>query len=168
MEDGIRAVIPEPPVAAIGFSMGAQALLRIEADTPGTFERLLVAGIGANLFVPADRRQPDMVADAILGRREATDPLTRAFRQSAVTPPNEPEAMAACLRRGAAPITEEDLAKVACPVLVLVGDADPVAVPADRLVAALPAARLVTLKGADHLGTMKSFEFLDAALEFLG
>src|SRR5688572_2057341 len=43
VEDAIRAVIPEAPVAAIGFSMGAQALLRIEADAPGTFERLLVA-----------------------------------------------------------------------------------------------------------------------------
>jgi len=57
---------------------------------------------------------------------------------------------------------------VRCPVLVVVGDRDTVAMPPDALLAALPDARLTTVKGADHLGTMKGFGFLDAALGFLG
>ena len=51
-------------------------------------------------------------------------------------------------------------------VLVALGDRD-FAAPGDRLVAALPDARLVTLRGVDHFATPKSFDFIDAALDFL-
>ena len=53
-----------------------------------------------------------------------------------------------------------------CPVLVVVGENDFV-LPADRLVAALPDATLRTLRRTDHFATPESFDFIDAALEFI-
>jgi pimeloyl-ACP methyl ester carboxylesterase len=164
VEDGIMAAIEgiDEPVDAVGFSMGGRALLVLAGRHPERFRRLVVGGIGANLFMGGDRSAAEAVAAAIRGEREPVDPISRAFRQAAVTPPNDPIAMAACLLREQPPL---DLAAVAHPVTVVAGDADPIAWPADQLVAALPTATLKRLKGVDHLGTMKDFAFLDAAVD---
>lgn len=150
-------------VDAVGFSMGARLLLALEGRQPGTFGRIVVGGVGANLF--AEQRDASPMADALESGGEVLDPLARAFASVAHTPPNDPQALAACLRRPHPPL---DLAAVRCPVLVVVGDRDTLAMPPDQLVESLPDAQLVTVKGADHLGTMKGFGFLDAALGFLG
>jgi pimeloyl-ACP methyl ester carboxylesterase len=52
------------------------------------------------------------------------------------------------------------------PTLVAVGDRDFV-LPADVLVDALPHAEFVSLRRTDHFATPESFDFIDAALEFL-
>ena len=165
MEDDVRAALVAGPVDAVGFSMGARLVLTLEALQPGTFGRIVVGGIGANLFTAGD---PEPMARAIESGGETLDPLARAFVSVASTPPNDPKALAACLRRPAPRLGREELGRVRCPVLVVVGSADTLALPAEPLVEALPDARLVTIKGADHLGTMKGFGFLDAALGFLG
>jgi pimeloyl-ACP methyl ester carboxylesterase len=64
------------------------------------------------------------------------------------------------------PLTDEALARITCPVLVVLGDQD-FAGPADPLLERLPHARLVTLRGVDHFATPKNFGFIDAVLEFL-
>jgi pimeloyl-ACP methyl ester carboxylesterase len=151
-------------VDVVGFSMGARMALCIEAMFPGTFGRIVAGGLGANLFA---EREPSTMADALEGRGEALDPLGRAFVAAAHQPPNDPLAMAACLRRPQPSLGPEELARIRCPVLVVVGDRDTVAMPPDQLVAALPDARATLVRGADHLGTMKGFGFLDAALGFL-
>jgi pimeloyl-ACP methyl ester carboxylesterase len=165
MEPAVRALIGEAgAVDAVGFSMGARLVLVLEAQQPGTFGRIVVGGIGANLFAGGS---PEATAKAIESGEGALDPMSRAFVTVAQQPPNDPQALAACLRRRQPPLGEAELARVTCPVLVVVGDQDNLAMPPDRLVDALPDARLVTLKGADHLGTMKNFGFLDAVLDFL-
>jgi pimeloyl-ACP methyl ester carboxylesterase len=151
-------------VDVVGFSMGARMALCVEAMWPGTFGRIVAGGVGANLFA---EREPSTIADAFEGKAEALDPLGRAFLAAAHQPPNDPFAMAACLRRAHPPLGRDELARITCPVLVVVGDRDTVAMPPDQLLEALPDARLTLVKGADHLGTMKGFGFLDAALGFL-
>jgi pimeloyl-ACP methyl ester carboxylesterase len=152
-------------VDVIGFSMGARMALCIEVAHPGTFGRIVAGGVGANLFVA--ERNPSGMADALEGKGEALDPLGRAFVTVAHQPPNDPLALAACIRRPLPPLGAAELATIRCPVLVVVGDQDTIAMPPDQLLAALPDARLATVKGADHLGTMKGFGFLEAALGFL-
>ena len=61
----------------------------------------------------------------------------------------------------------DGLARITCPVLVVIGDKD-FAGPADELIEKLPDARLVVLRNVDHFATPKDFGFIDAALEFLG
>jgi pimeloyl-ACP methyl ester carboxylesterase len=166
MEERIHDLISDVgAVDVIGFSMGARMALCIEAMHPGTFGRIVAGGVGANLF--AAERNPSGMADALEGRGETLDPLGRAFVTVAHQPPNDPLALAACIRRPLPPLGPAEMAAIRCPVLVVVGDRDTVAMPPDQLIAALPDAKLATVKGADHLGTMKGFGFLEAALGFL-
>jgi pimeloyl-ACP methyl ester carboxylesterase len=165
MEEEVRAAIASVgPVDAVGFSMGARLLLVLESQRPGTFGRIVVGGVGHNLFQSGDH---EPMAHAIETGNDTLDPLSRAFVSVASTPPNDRRALAACLRRSQPPLGIEELSRVACPVRVVVGDRDDLAMPPDPLLDALPDASLVMVKGADHLGTMKGFGFLDAALGFL-
>lgn len=151
-------------IDAVGFSMGAVQLLHLATRTPERFRRLVLAGIGENVFEPQDASS---VADAIESGIEPEDNAAgKFFVQSSKIPGNDPLALAACMRRMHRPLTEPDLAGVDLPVLVVLGDKDFVG-SADRLVAALPDARLVMLRNTEHFATPRSFGFFDAALEFL-
>jgi len=166
LENSVIAVMPSSgQVDAVGFSLGAQLLLRVASSSPERFRRLVVAGVGENVFVRPD---PEPAAKAIETGlpAEGDHQATRAFVRFATAPGNDPAALAACMRRPSLPLTDEELARVAVPVLVVLGDRDFVG-PADRLLKALPDARLTSLTGADHFGTPKDFRFVDAALGFL-
>ncbi|MGH8979383.1 MAG: alpha/beta fold hydrolase [Acidimicrobiia bacterium] len=164
LEAGVAAALPDEPVDAIGFSLGAQLLLRLAAVEPARFERLVVIGVGANLFRHDDT---DRLARAFEAGIEPEDVGARVFVSVAAQAGNDPLAIAACLRRPASPFSAEELARVTCPVLVVLGDRD-FAGPADALLEALPDARLVTLRGVDHFQSVREFACIDAALDFIG
>jgi pimeloyl-ACP methyl ester carboxylesterase len=161
---GSSAVGAVDVVDVVGFSMGARIALLIEVAHPGTFGRIVVGGLGNNLFEPRD---VEPVALAIEGNGEATDPLVRAFASAASTPPNDPAALAAFLRGAHRRVWPEDLATVRCPVLIAIGSEDVLVRPVEPLVSALEDSVVVTIPGVDHLGTMKGYGFLEAAFEFL-
>jgi pimeloyl-ACP methyl ester carboxylesterase len=162
----VRALPPDRPVDAIGFSLGANLLLRVAAADPGRFRRLVVGGVGASLFQGGDSEAAARAVET--GDSEEGDSaVAQAFTVFAQAPGNDPAALAACLRRPSTPLRPADLAPLDRPVLVVLGDRD-FAGPADPLIAALPNARLVSLHGADHFGTPKDFRFIEAALKFLG
>lgn len=166
LESRIAAELPAgEPVDAIGFSLGARVILTLAAGAPERFGRIVVAGVGANLFRDDD---PELLAAAIEAETQSEHPWATYFRQMAHSPGNDPVALVAYLRRphGAA-LTDEALARIVNPVLVVLGDRDH-AGPADPLLAKLPHATYVELAGTDHFATPKSFAFIDAALEFLG
>ena len=50
LTERIVDALPAEPVAAIGFSLGALTLLRTAMRHPERFERLVLAGIGQNVF----------------------------------------------------------------------------------------------------------------------
>jgi pimeloyl-ACP methyl ester carboxylesterase len=163
LDRAVEAQLPDETVDAIGFSLGAQLLLRIAARTPQRFGRLVVIGVGANLF----RTDPAVVlADAFEHGHEPDDLTARLFVQLARSAGNDPLAMAALLRRTEEPYTPEELAGVTCPTLVVIGDKD-FAGPADPLVAALPNATLRMLHGVDHFRATSEFACINAALEFV-
>jgi pimeloyl-ACP methyl ester carboxylesterase len=162
----VETALPaEGQVDALGFSLGGQLLLRVAARRPERFQRIAIGGVGDNIFRPSTS---DQAAQAILSGApgEGDHEAAGAFARFAQAPGNDPEALAACMRRPHEPLTVEELASVKVPVLVVLGDRD-FAGPADQLMAALPEARLVTLAGADHFGTPKDFRFIDAVVEFL-
>jgi pimeloyl-ACP methyl ester carboxylesterase len=158
------ALPPDEVVDAVGFSMGAVQLLHLATRRPERFRRLVLSGIGENVFRSHDTSK---VAEAIeAGIEPEDDATTKFFVQSSLIPGNDPKALGACMRRMHSPLTEADLARVTFPVLVVLGDKD-FAGPADRLMAALPDAELVTLRNTEHFATPRSFGFFDAALDFL-
>jgi pimeloyl-ACP methyl ester carboxylesterase len=163
MEALVAAQLPDEPVDAIGFSLGARVLLTIACDHPERFERLVLTGVGANLL---RTEGSDLILRAIEGDGDPTNPVVQYFAGLAEQPGVDRDALAACLRSPRPVLTPERLATVQVPVLVIIGDKD-FAGPGEPLVEALPTARLVTLRNVDHFATPKDFGCIDAALDFL-
>jgi pimeloyl-ACP methyl ester carboxylesterase len=160
---GVAEVLPARPVDAIGFSLGARTLLELASERPERFRRLVVSGVGANLF---RRDGSDVIARALRGEGDTANPVARYFAGLAAHPDADPLALAALMEAGGRPVTAGDLASVTTPTLVVLGEND-FAGPPDPLVEALPDARLVVLPRTDHFATPKSFKFMDAALGFI-
>lgn len=163
LHDWVLDQLPDEPVDAIGFSLGAKTLLLAAAAQPGRFNRLVVAGAGSNLFVQDGGSA--ILAEA-LEAGDAAEVSARYFLEHARRSGAEPAGLARLLRSEQGVVTKELLAGVTVPTLVVLGDRDFVA-PADPLVEALPDVRFVSLRGVDHFSTPKDFGFLDAALDFL-
>lgn len=158
--------LPEGPVDAVGFSLGALTLLDAAVDNPSRFRRLVLAGIGSNVF-ESDEEATNRIIAAIESDGETDDNRARLFAQYAHQPGNDPVALAAIMRRGGkARLTAADLGALTMPILVAVGDQDFV-LPADPLLDALPTAAFASLRRTDHFATPESFDFIDATLEFL-
>ncbi len=167
----ILATLPDRPVDAVGFSLGALTLLRLAIDHPARFDRLVLAGIGSNVLEPDDSAA-ELIRDGLERTAAGDDPaeldnVARLFVQYATQPGNDLAALTAIMQRPPAePITVEMISGITCPVLIVVGDRDFVH-PGDALAAALPNGRCETLRNVDHFATPDSFGFFDAALEFL-
>ena len=163
--------LPDEPVDAIGFSLGAMTLLRLAIAQPNRFQRIVLAGVGANIFDRDDSGTKAIVAGletvAAGGDASSLDNTVRLFTQYASQPGNDLAALTAVMKRPpSAGITAEECATVTCPVLVVIGDKD-FAHPGDELAASFPNGRCETLSGVDHFATPESFGFFDAALEFI-
>jgi pimeloyl-ACP methyl ester carboxylesterase len=155
------------PIDAVGFSMGALTLLRTATEHPNAFRRLVLAGIGKNVFERDDDRTAKII-QAVDGNGDLEDNTSRLFAQYAGQAGNDAAALSAVLRQPQRiRLDHEVLAGVNCEILVIVGDKDFV-FPADALVDALPNASGKVLRNIDHFATPESFDFVDAALEFLG
>jgi pimeloyl-ACP methyl ester carboxylesterase len=162
--DVFGSLPPQRPIGAVGFSAGADLLLRLAIGHPGHFERIALLGLGDNAFEEGD---PGLIVEALVGDDEPENVQARLFRRLASTTGNDPQALSAFLRRPRRPLREADLSEVSCPVLVVLGDRDMVG-SADRLVGALPSASLVTLPGVDHFSTPSDFGAIDTTLKFFG
>lgn len=166
LEGLVLSQFPDEPVDAIGFSLGARILLTIAAGNPERFNRLVVAGVGTNLF-ERDEERGRRIAAAVGGEEDPEDPEARHFHALADADDIDRESLVAMMKTPRPDIGGDVLSGVTFPVLVVLGDQD-FAGPADPLMDALPDATLKTLRGVDHFATPKSFDFIDAGLEFLG
>lgn len=165
LTERVEAALPDEPVDAVGFSLGAITLLQLAARRPDAFRRIVFAGIGDNVF--REDSGTSRIVDALRGEGPAEDVGAQIFVQYATQPGNDREALTAVMARPHRRITTEELAGLTTPALVVIGDKD-FAGPGDPLVAALPNARLLVLRNTDHFATPESFAFIDATLEFLG
>jgi pimeloyl-ACP methyl ester carboxylesterase len=165
VEAQVFGQLPAPgPIAAAGFSAGADLLLRLAIAHPERFERIALLGLGDNVFEVSDTQA---LVDVLEPEAEPEDVQARLFHRLARSTGNDPRALSAFMRRERRPLREEELAALTFPVLVVLGDRDMVK-SADRLVAALPSATLVTLSGVDHFATPSDFGAIDATMRFFG
>ncbi len=165
LERWVAAQLPDGPLDAVGFSLGARTLLVVASWEPDRFERLVVAGVGANLF--RQDGSSEQLASDLADVGEETHPLARHFLALAESSGTDPEAVRALLSTPRAPLGDDALRSIRSDVLVALGTED-FAGPADPLMERLPTARLVELRGVDHFATPKSMAFLDAGLTHLG
>jgi pimeloyl-ACP methyl ester carboxylesterase len=154
---------------AVGFSMGGYTLLSMASADPSRYRRLAILGVGDAAITPTREVGPpgsSVLADAFTSPTEPDSARGRLFWRLARSAGNDPAALSAFVRRPRRTIVAEDLARIDCPVLVVIGDKD-TAYPADALVAALPQGRLHVLRGTDHFATTSDYRCLDAVLSFL-
>jgi pimeloyl-ACP methyl ester carboxylesterase len=163
-EEVFRSLDTSKPIDAVGFSAGADLLLRMAIAHPASFERIALLGLGDNVFEVSGA---GALVDALESETEPEDVQARLFRRLAVSAGNDPTSLSAFIRRPRRPVSPEELACVSCPVLVVLGDRD-MTKSAERLVSALPSASLVTLAGVDHFATPSDFGAIDATMRFFG
>jgi pimeloyl-ACP methyl ester carboxylesterase len=150
-------------VDAIGFSLGSRILLTLATRVPERFGRLVLMGIGDNVF---DEHHGEVLAEVLENGTTSEEIGLRVFDRMAADPRNDRAALAAVMRRRAPVLDEAALGRVSCPVLLVLGEQDFVG-PAERLVKALPDAQLRVVRGVDHFATPKAFDAIDAAVRFL-
>lgn len=163
LEEWVAQRLPDGRIDAVGFSLGARILLTLAGRHPERFDRLVVAGVGANLFRSEDHTA---LRRGLSGRDHdgAPDPIVHHFGQLASNHRADLTAVLALLQRRWPPI---DFDRVEAKVLVVLGEED-FAGPAEPLLEVLgPTASLVSLPRVDHFATPKSMGFLDAGLSFL-
>jgi pimeloyl-ACP methyl ester carboxylesterase len=163
LEGYVAERLPDGPVDAVGFSMGARLLLGVAIAQPDRFRRIVTMGVGRNLF---ERSGSDVVVDAIKAGDAPDNPAAAYFARLAEHPENDREALIACLQAPMRLLTAAELGGVTASALVVIGERD-FCGPADPLVDALPNARLVVLPRTDHFSTPKDFIAMDSALRFL-
>ena len=105
VEEDVAALLPAP-TGAVGFSAGAEILLRVAVTHPGQFDRLVLLGLGDNVF---EERDASMLIDAMDADEEPEDIQARLFYRLARTTGNDPKALSAFLRRPRTPMVREEL-----------------------------------------------------------
>ncbi len=165
MEANLLDRLPEGQVDAVGFSMGARTILAMAAMAPERFGKIVVAGVGRNLF-ERDEAQSERIAKGVTGEADAGDVHAQTFARYASEPDQDGQALAAFMRRKHAPLGAAECARITSSVRVVLGTED-FAGPADPLLDALPTATLTVLKGCDHFATPKNFGFIDAVMDHL-
>lgn len=159
--------LPSGLFDAIGYSLGAKLLLELAIRVPERIGRLVLGGIGDNVFAP------ESIAEAAAlalqhGPTPETPPPVLAFLRTWESGRNDPLAIAAVLLRPPNPtFTAARLKLIAAPVLIVNGDLDPVNRLGNRLVSSLADVRCVTLPGVDHFTLPAQPAFISHALDFL-
>jgi pimeloyl-ACP methyl ester carboxylesterase len=157
--------LPVDPFDAVGYSLGGKLLLEIAAHEPDRVRRLVVIGVGGNLFLGEDGNP---IADALMGSisPKATPALTQVV-DMALSSGNQPSAMAAVIRRPGSPMTRAELSAISAAVLIIAGDRDRIGHSPEELAGAVPNARLVVIPELDHGALLQSPQVSDLALTFL-
>ena len=167
----LRKRAPEGLFAAIGFSLGTKLLLELEARAPGSNGRLILGGIGDNIFAP-EGAGPALIA-ALRGESPAPPPAIQALMTYAAKSGSDPRCLAAVLQRPANPRLDTARLHAArqgkdpARILLVNSRDDSVAMPDAGLRAAI-APEYLQLDGSGHIGLTSDRRFRQAALDFLG
>ena len=153
-------------VDAVGFSLGAIALLEAARHNPKYFRKLMLVGVGDQLFEPHNESETARIVSGIDGSAAPDDVLARQFGNYARRSENDALALSACLMRPRnEPFKPDELCKIEGEISLVVGDRDFV-LPADRLARSFSNCKFVTIRNCDHFATTENFQFIDTLLEF--
>jgi pimeloyl-ACP methyl ester carboxylesterase len=134
----------------IGYSMGARIGSFLALANPRRVRSLVLGGLGDHLVNGIGL--PLGIADAMEAPDPAplTDPMQKMFRAFAEQTKSDLAALAACIRGSRQTLSREDVARIACPVLVAIGTRDEVAGDPHRLAAMFPNGAALEIPGRDH------------------
>ncbi len=151
----------------MGYSMGARITAFLALAHPERVRSAVFGGLGINMVRGVAGTGPvakALEADSI---DDVTNPTARTFRAFAEQTKSDLKALAACIRSARAPITAEDVGRLACPVLVAVGTEDVVGGAAADLAALIPGAKVLDITGRDHMKAVGDRAYKEGVLAFL-
>jgi pimeloyl-ACP methyl ester carboxylesterase len=119
----------------------------------------LIEGVGLPVGI-ADALEAPSLADV-------TDPMGRMFRAFAEQTKSDLAALAACIRGSRQTLKPAGAARIACPVLVCVGTADPIAGDPHELAKLFPRGEAFDIPDRDHNLAVGDKSYKQAVLAFL-
>lgn len=149
----------------VGFSLGGKLLLRLAAEHPAHFRRLVIAGVGENLF---SVENGEVVSAALFhGVPQGAPDGLRQVVEEALASGNDLSAMAAVICRPPRTFDAALLAKITAEVLMVAGENDDIARSPDTVTRLLPGGRQILIPGLGHAETPALQEVQECALTFL-
>ena len=149
------------PYCAVGFSMGSQMLVRMAIAHPESFERIVLMGMGDSVFDPL---ATEPLREGLSAKRDFTNVAMEVFHRMIEQNDDNLDSLLCFLEQPRSTVTEDDLAKITCPVLVILGERDETDF--NRLIGAQHDVRFVSLPGVDHFATPSDFKAIDETLRF--
>jgi pimeloyl-ACP methyl ester carboxylesterase len=151
----------------MGYSMGARITAFLALKHPERVRSAIFGGLGVNMVRGMAGTGPIAHALEAESIDQVTNPTARTFRAFAEQTKSDLKALAACIRSSRDPITAEDLARLACPVLVAVGENDVVGGSAQGLADLIPGAQALVISGRDHMKAVGDRSYKEGVLAFL-
>ena len=151
----------------IGYSMGARITAFLALNHPERVRSAVFGGLGLNMVRGLAGTGPIAAALEADSIEAVANPTARTFRAFVEQTGSDLKALATCIRSARAVISSEMVARLDCPVLVVVGGTDVIGGSAQGLADLIPGAKAVELEGRDHMRTVGDRKFKEAVLAFL-
>jgi pimeloyl-ACP methyl ester carboxylesterase len=151
----------------MGYSMGARIAAFLTINHPSRVGAAIIAGLGSRMITGIGGGAEIARGLEAASLLDVTDVSARVFRVFAEQTRGDLKALAACIKTSRVKITEEMLATIRVPVLVVVGENDDVAGEIEPLLAAIPGATGVTLPRRNHMSAVGDKQYKEAVLTFL-
>jgi pimeloyl-ACP methyl ester carboxylesterase len=139
-------------VDAIGFSVGAWALLLAASERPRAFERIAILGAADMVLLggmQAEAMQRPLI-EALRSTAEPTDnPMAMMLRAMIADAGNDRDSVAGYLAANKRFATVEGLAGITASTLIIEGGSD-MAGPSDLVTQVIPNSERIVIAGADH------------------
>jgi len=170
MAEDVRALLDHldlPRADVMGYSMGARIAAFLALAYPNRVRAAVLGGLGFRLVEGVGL--PDTIAEGLEAPSlaEVRDPTAYLFRAFAEQTKSDLHALAACMRGSRQTLSATEVGRIAVPVLVAVGEHDPIAGSPEALAALIPGATALVIPGRDHMLAVGDRVFKSAVLEFL-
>lgn len=151
----------------MGYSMGARIAALLTINHPSRVGTAIFGGLASRMITGVGGRAEIARGLEAPSLSDVTETQARAFRIFAEQTRGDLKALAACIKSSRVKITEEMLATIKAPVLVVAGEKDDVSGDVESLVAAIPGASGLTLPNRNHMNAVGDKMFKEAAVAFL-
>jgi len=170
MAEDVRALLDHLDLSradVMGYSMGARITAFLALAHPDRVRAAVLGGLGFRLVEGVGL--PDTIAEALEAPAlaEVTDPTAYMFRAFAEQTKSDLRALAACMRGSRQSLSRSEAAQIAVPVMVAVGEKDPIAGSPEALAALIPGAKALVIPGRDHMLAVGDRVFKSGVVEFL-
>jgi pimeloyl-ACP methyl ester carboxylesterase len=150
----------------MGYSMGARISAFLAIMHPSRVRAAVFAGLASNMIHGVGGGAEIAKGLEAASVNDITDLGAKAFRYFAELTRSDLKALAACIKSSRVKITEEMLAQIQVPVLVVAGDQDTVSGEVAPLVAAIPGARGLVLPNRNHMNAVGDKTYKREAIAF--